>query len=88
MNEMNNDIKIMSKLVKSNFKGCFLQAVYDFGSDYLIHVEKDDHTDDDYLQDSFYKVNKKTGDLSGFSPSMDIKRFKKVLNNPLYISKG
>lgn len=86
MNE-NADVEVMKKLVKRNFKGCFLQAVYDFGPDYLIHVEKNTFTEDDYLEDSFYKVNKRTGYLSGFSLAMDFNGSKKAMKKPIYISK-
>ena len=82
---MREDVKNLKSAVERNMKNYVLDMVLDFGSAYVIAINEKGLPEDEHLTDPFYLVDKKTGKLSGFSPMMDIEKFKKEIKNPLYL---
>lgn len=78
------DIEILKAAVERNMEGMVLNVVADFGKAYLIGIAFKDETKGQVM-DPYYLVEKKTYRLAGFSPTMDIEKFKTAIKKPLYV---
>ena len=84
---MNKDVEELKAAVERNMKGKVLNIVLDFGDKYIIGVDEKNKKNGEEVMDPYYAVDKKSWKLSGFSPMMEIDKFKKTIDKPLYLRK-
>lgn len=77
------DIEIIKGAVQRNMNGMVLNIVLDWGSKYIIGIDFADNNKGE-LMDPYYLVDKKTYNIAGFSPMMNMKKFKEASKKPLY----
>lgn len=82
--DVEKDIEILKAAVERNMDGMVLNVVADFGKSYLIGVAFKDASKGQVM-DPYYLVEKKSFKLAGFSPMMDIEKFKTAIRKPLYL---
>lgn len=81
---MDKDISILKEAVDKLMPGMVLNIVMDFGMYYVIGVDYKNPKDEDQLMDPYYAVDKKSFKLHGWSPMMDIDRYKIEIKRPVY----
>ena len=78
-------VEELKKLVGIYFKNMKLKAVYDLEDYYVISIWPNTLASEDYPLDSLYRIEKNTLEISGFSPMLDLERFKKSVLSPIYL---
>lgn len=88
MNESSDIYKELTKLTVKDFPKFKINSIYDLGTYYVVSLIPNGmkQTDDSFICDPYHKIDKKSGKISGFTPMMDIKAFKKALKDPIYMA--
>ncbi len=88
VNLINHEIHSFSEATKNiecNFSGFVVNAVYAIDSGYIFSIEPKEMSDNKYVLGGFYKIERMTGEITGYSPVMNPEEFKNALNNPVMI---
>ena len=72
------------KIILDKFPDSVINSVMDSPSAYIVSIQPKDWDENETLLDPFFKVSKKDGFVSEYSPVMDPEEFKKALQNLLY----
>lgn len=75
------------KIVLDQFPDSIVNSVMDSPSGYIVSIQPKKWDENELLLDPFFKVSKKDGSMSEYSPVMDPEEFKKALQNVLYVRK-
>lgn len=72
------------KLIERKFKDSKITVAFELKNLYIFSIIPKDWPSNDTILDAFFSVNKTSGDIKEWNPSMDIESFKIGINNPIY----
>lgn len=79
-------LKGSSEIVLKRFQNFRIEAAFQTPTLYIFHIQpKDATTIFERITDSFYSVDKETGELSDYAPLLDIDNFNTAIQEPLYL---
>ena len=72
------------KIILAKYSDSIINSIMETPDSYIFNIQPKDWDDNDYVLDGFFKVSKTDGDLSEYSPVMDVEEFKAALKNIIY----
>lgn len=79
--------KEANSLIEKKYKDSHASVTMDLGKKFIIALEPNNLKKGITSLDSFFSVNKQTGNIKEYSPVMDPEEFKKALKRVVYRSK-
>lgn len=73
-----------NSLVLKRHRDCKVTSTMDAGNSFIITLRPNYFREDQIVLDGFFRVDKRTKQISEYSPVMDPEEFKKAMKNVVY----
>lgn len=74
-----------AEIVIAAYPDSIVNSVMDAKAGYIVNIQPKNWNDNDVILDGFFRVDKRTGKLSEYSPVADVDEFKYALAHPVYL---